>query len=141
MTDCVSLEIAKKLKELGISVNSAFSYKIYPGYEDIIRLKFHAESVSYHYVRNFNPESIIDYPAYTSDELLYLLPDSLYLLKEFPEHKEHIRYELCIYKKEDGYEVDYEDYDSTFSDQYFDGAKLSDALAKLLIHLKQNKLI
>lgn len=110
---CVSLELAKKLKELGIKKESLFYWQFFPGHDFIIHDKDKA--------RNYTTETI---PAFTSAELGEILPDWQETVKRAKQDW------VCIIRHKH----------NDINDHAFAENEVN-SRAKMLIHLLENKLI
>lgn len=108
-------ELAKKLKELGVKQKSLFFHY----FDDIIIGRTLPQEL-----KNKNCA------LFTSDELLKMLPNTL----------DYFKYILTILKDYDGVTVAYEDKNMDSKIWFYD-AKLSNALAKMLIWLIEKKYI
>ncbi len=114
---CVSLELSKKLKELGVDAPSYFKWESREGgYSEIFHSK--ATSCAHAY-----------YPAYIASELGELLPIFARAYNQLSIEKG------SVYKWAVKYECSREGECAIYDD------KLSDALAKTLIYLLENGLI
>ena len=121
-----SLELSKKLKELGFEQESLFRHLVtISGFEKI-------ES-SYHYRKKFEDvfgKVVEEYPAYTVAELGEMLPRYI---------KDNYENTLTMYKCDAGYHVEYSCEKQLLR---FEQAETeSDARAKMLIYLKENNLL
>lgn len=131
-----SLEISKKLKELGVKQESYFWHrvdlhggenKIFIQPTDEISRKCTSSEETY-------PALYKNYAAFTVAELGEMLPDHIHL-----EAKE-LKQVLFIAKKDDGkWMVGYSDYETEGTPPILDTE--ADARAKMLIYLLENKLL
>lgn len=131
-----SLESAKRLKELGISQQSLYSYvdmgdyrqKKYSGYKPYFKLVDYDCAKA----RRYNEFPDEQYSAYTVAELVELLPNRL-VGKNFI-------LELVIFKGNQEYTIGYRGEPS--DKNIWAGADtLANAIAKMLIYLIENKLM
>lgn len=127
-----SLELAKKLKELGVKQNSHFIYDSVWGAVEISSWEIR------HTSKYAQPKPEETFSAFTVAELGEMLP---LVIKEY--------YELSIrhvYYQEKGWAIQYvDDEDSIFSineiQAWFESDTEADARAKMLIYLIENNLI
>lgn len=120
-----SLELARKIKELGVVEESIFFYE-WSGAKEL--------SINENHKPYYNIDGI---NAYTVAELLNILPSGI--------HEQDI---LVIERWENGYSLAYKDYGGSGKQFRGDTHKLSlfkdtleNALAKMLIHLIENKYV
>ena len=123
----VSLELAQKLKELGVKQESLFFWNIWHGQMDDFLWQIHyGQPVK----RGDGVLSEETYSAYTVAELLERLPASTCLVKKTDiKMKQEVRYYAETF-----------DFHPTISPDLHD-KNPANALAKLLIQLYENKLI
>ncbi|HXK00728.1 MAG TPA: hypothetical protein VNF93_02440 [Buchnera sp. (in: enterobacteria)] len=120
-----SLELSNELKKFGIKQDSLFCYidnRIYTNYESYLLSIFR------------DPENIkLRISAFTASELLELLPEYITI--------ENIKYELIISKYAVVYNQKHQsNWLSSFCINIFNKT-LTDCLAKMIIHLIENKLM
>lgn len=115
----VSLELAKKLKELGVKQESLFEWSTTQNGQNI---SLHETLLPSH--RNFNSPYYKSYSAFTASELWELLP------KTSHDKNSHILSAFKMINQRVGY-----------GPLYSSGETLVEAMAKLLIKLLENKLI
>jgi len=123
----VSLELAKKLKEVGVNFHSLFYWRIWDDKSVDIAMG-DEDDFDYSGAGRKVTEKI---PAYTATELIEKLPSLI---------REGLRYTLCIYKLHDSYIVDYERLSEDYEIETlceFEGRKLADALAEMLMWWKK----
>lgn len=134
----VTLEIAKKMKELGCEQKSKFYWYNHGGKDRDIR--FNGFKLSTKSKEMYRLGSSIDKTtrhnitsAYTADEVADMLPDNI---------KKNKQYDLIIYKNYDNsYCVGYETFNSArFSLYETEEKSLADALGKMWIYLKENNI-
>jgi len=120
----VSLELAKRLKEAGVNSPSLFYWQIWDDKSVDIAME-HEDDFDYSGAGRKVVEKI---PAYTVTELMEKLPDCIRVDKDR-------RFYLVVYKLSNSYKVDYERmlFDEIETLCEFEGRKLSDALAQVLI--------
>lgn len=127
----ISLELAKKLNELGVEQESLF-YWVNLDTNWVLTIVN-----KYEYIFNFNNNtsdilSLKHYSAFTVAELGEMLPPAI------------DKYYLISRKADNIYLVYYEDYPQDYDIPYliyFEDKKEADARAKMLIYLLENKLI
>lgn len=139
----VSLDLSKKLKELGVPQASRFYWEVPHAQRKVHRgmIPVVNELPGKDNVRN----RFFDYySAFTADELRELLPPSLPLYKDSLESADlHVTREYnsstktinewcCWYKRQDN--------GSALIEQ-FGGSSMTDALANMLIYLLENRLL
>lgn len=123
-----SLELAKKLKELGVKQCSLFWWEEYPS---LINLKYIP------YRLGMENENIKFYSAFTVSELGEMLPTKIYWKDESAEYVY-----LFIKKYPDEYHISYCDLDDKWFDWFVTkDKKEANARAKILINLIENSLI
>lgn len=121
-THVTSLELSKKLKELGVKQESIFSHIDYGGKYNVYPTDLFIKKEGLDYVS-----------AFLASELGEMLPDSLFEC-----------FDICIVKNESKYHIAYsriimgEDADV---EAEADDSNLADALAKMLIYLLENNLL
>ncbi len=127
----VSLELAKKLKELGVKQESLFEWSTTQNGQNI---SLHETLLPSH--RNFNSPYYKSYSAFTASELGELLPVSI-----SSEDSEY-GFVLTINKSDerDYFSVSYENYDFDYGETSYE-KNLSNSLAKMLIYLLKNDLL
>ncbi len=142
-----SLDLARKLKELGVNKSSIFGWchHNYGNKRDWVII-----------TGNYNHNPFLwggddcklqeqkdrEIAAYTSAELIDLLPTSFECRNEIDNLESCEKVYLRIVKYLDNYHVSYFDHDDQwFSWHRIEEVKLSDALAKMLIHLIEQKLV
>ncbi len=123
----VSLELARRLKEIGMNIPSLFYWRIWNDGSVDITMRHENDFVS-----SGTGRAVIEkIQAYTAAELIEELPGFIRQPKD-----KGIKYILSIHKFCDGYVVGYEHcYDGVlkFFLQEFESEKLVNALAKMLI--------
>ena len=112
-----SLELSKRLKELGVKQNSHFYW-------------FYHEMSNFWDIVNNHKYTNKYYSAFSVAELGELLP---YTLRYFID--------LEIYKEENLWIVKYVSFNEDSNDIIQNSKKLADAMAKMLIYLIKNKLV
>ena len=120
----ISFELAKRLKEAGVNSPSLFYWRIWNDKSVDIAME-HEDDFDYSGAGRKVVEKI---PAYTVTELMEKLPDCIRVDKDR-------RFYLVVYKLSNSYKVDYERmlFDEIETLCEFEGRKLSDALAQVLI--------
>lgn len=124
----VSLEIAQKLYDMGVRIETEYRY--YPDRNANYTAR-HRSSGTYHVGCSI-------YPAPLPCEILDVLPDSVIV--------EIAVFDLLIEKSVQGFHADYIDFTEGGFKEYLKGHQcevdtLANKVAKLLIHLLENKLI
>ena len=126
----ISFELAKKLKEVGVSPPSLFYWRIWDDKSVDIAM---GDEDDFDY-SGAGRKVIEKIPAYTPTELIEMLPDCIRVDKD--RH-----FYLVVYKLSNSYKVDYErmlfDEIETLCD--FANRKLSDALAQALIWCRERE--
>ena len=133
---CVSLDLARQLKELGVEQNSYFKWEEREcGYTEI----YHSKPVSCAHKY---------YSAFTVAELFDLLPAIITTKKSIPFNNFFLKLVKRTTKNIQyiiNYECDTKRFDdlgfTTLMDHNIYDEKLADCLAKMLIHLIKNKII
>lgn len=133
----VSLELAKKLKELGFKQESLFYYSSPAYYPKGHALEYKNKTQDLLFQPNSLPSGGCS--AYTSLELGYILPDSI-------SYKENdLDWQLCIsknvFKEGCEWDVSYLEPRKNIDFISYNDKNLSNAMAKMLIYLKENNLI
>lgn len=143
---CVSLELARRLKEIGVEQKSYFWWSEFRNesspkeqwaniYSEILDTDEKKDYWSRAYLKDQK-----FYSAFTFSELIEIFPADL-IIKETDKDfgDQSISYRLMIQKLLDGWSIYYyEKHDDLIS---FDGKKLVDETAKMLIHLIENGLM
>jgi len=124
---CVSLELAKKLKELGIEQNSIFNWEYYD--EQCYAIKYFPYSILPDNVNKFQL-----YSAFTSDELFEILFQQNY------DHLEETGYLEITTEKVYRSTGDFYRITNNLTEHLIDSPKLADCLAELLILAKEQGL-
>lgn len=119
-----SLDLSKKLKELGVKQKSLFYWYIAENWNKVY---FPHE---YNHILNYDLKHD-KYSAFTASELLELLPDKVILNNE--------PFFLYIQKTHFNYVISYNDL--TVLPIYEEDIDISNACAKILIYLIENKLM
>lgn len=130
----VSLDLAKRLKELNVKQYSIFVWEYYD--DRCYSIKFYP----YAAIPTICDKYIL-YSAFTVSELISLLPvDFPWVNKEGEESAENVF--LDIKKYGHSYGISYVDLDDEFFDwELIQDESLPNALAKMLIHLLENNLL
>jgi hypothetical protein len=133
-----SLELSKKLEELGITKHSTFKYGVF--FEDNIILS--ANIIEKKLYSNLEAYSLKEvYPAYSLDEILELLPNIIFDGKESPKTP----YELYMRKWQEiegcGFGFSYVYFQSCFKSEIFIGfhdKNPAEAAGQLLVWCIEN---
>lgn len=125
-----SLELSKKLKDLGVKQDSLFYWYKNPIkiIDDTFFIEYE-ESINVNIYRDY-PDPIKLYSAYSASELLELLPDKIKI--------ENINYYFDIKKTHFNYIASYNDLTTLIIDE--SDKNVCNALAKILIRLIENNL-
>jgi len=126
-----SLELAKRLKEVGVSSPSLFYWRIWDDKSIDIAME-HEDDFDYSGAGRKVVEKI---PTYTSAELMEMLPSSIRVC-------EGKHFTLRVYKFRDGYGVEYgrwHDNKIEIMETLFENKKLADALAQALIWWRERE--
>lgn len=126
----ISLDIAKKLKEIGLKQESYYVWRYYQNEIELTTLKA---------VKIFNKYSHDSYPAYTLSELLDILPSTIYTNEDEEHLSPDTSYQLWVVKVNDienPYVVSYySNKDHNSDDWQQENDTLPNCLAKMLIYL------
>lgn len=128
---CCSLDLAKRLKELGVKQESLCSWK--PDRQQLPTMT-EAAKMSTRWMLFSSPPSEQDFSAFTSAELLNELPPNITVEKTTCVEDERRYVSLSFDRSnspgDDGWELD-----------RFYAATPADALAKMLVHLLESNLL
>ena len=126
----ISFELAKKLKEVGVSPPSLFYWRIWDDKSVDIAM---GDEDDFDY-SGAGRKVVEKIPAYTVTELMGMLPDCIRVDKD--RH-----FYLVVYKLSNSYKVDYERmlFDEIETLCEFANRKLSDALAQALIWCRERE--
>jgi hypothetical protein len=128
-----SLELSKRLCELGVKQESLFYHHWYKKNRDYERIE---HTIEKEYSESFddNKWKFECYAAFTASELLELLPN------EISNNDIYYTY-LMIFKKNNEYEIRYDSMNIDRISHIKFGRTLPNALAKMLIYFIENKLL
>jgi len=129
-----SLELSTKLKELGFEKESLF----YWGEESGLRNNYQPR-ICTDLSKWDDDNMIVVCPAYTVAEMGEMLPHRLKEEARATDYKTH--YSLEISKDKTWWEVCYQGGGDAGNRGFFNDASLVNAMAKMLIYLKENNLI
>lgn len=121
----VSLELAKKLKELGVKQSGIFSWMLMDGEWSV---EFHTNNTNFSLLKyeDWVEACATSYPAFTVAELAEFLVD----------HKHNFLPYFCDNPRERCWVYNFGQYP-----EYVEAKTLADCLAKMLIYLIENNLI
>lgn len=141
-----SLPLARKLKELGVKQESLFVWAEYPhliqqqedGTSKCIETITEIRGTFY-----FRDDEINTWSAFTVAELGVMLPNSIIQKNPFRKEKdwEHIEKNVHYNLSYNGGHPSYDYYEYSIEPKYEENDTESDARAKILIYLIENKLI